>query len=123
LRLIIKGSLSRERKSGFEGALGSSAVSSWVSEKGILDTSLPWIQAGLREMSSLRVLEIEIGDKRVSREVKIEFCKELMDILGCRVLFVERIEMMDQRGRDASDEFRWIGGLVSEESLAVGMSA
>ena len=85
LRLVIKGSAILKGKS-------------------LLNTELEWIQdGGLVALHQLRWVELEIEDRSIDREVKLEFCKKLQKVLnemrsrrdGCdiRVAFVERIKV------------------------------
>lgn len=146
LRLGIRGSVVIDRKvadvdqagwndeSGKWSAGGERQDEASVERKkhkrrGILDVQMEWVIDGLLWMKGLRWIELEIEDEDVDRDVKIEFCAELEDVLtelrnrddgwmgDVKVFFVEQITEVEE-GSDGkwyagepSDDEDWADGL------------
>jgi hypothetical protein len=103
LRLCVKGSVGMGMMDGSLGFNGEWELDAdaMIEQSGILlDVRREWVADGLVKMKSLRVLELEIEDVDVEREVKLAFCRELEEVLkrdggGVKVVFVERVAVGD----------------------------
>jgi hypothetical protein len=113
LRLCVKGSVGMgvmDGSLGFNGEWELDGESIVEQEKIVLDVRREWVSDGLVKMKNLRVLELEIEDVDVEREVKLEFCRELEELLkredgGVKVVFVERV--VGDGSQFSGDDGRW----------------
>lgn len=143
LRLGVKGSVVLDGRvgdvdtgrnqvgwNGDGGRWSKSNSDDWVSsvekqehkERGILNVQMEWVIDGLLRMKSLRWIELEIEDEDVDRDIKLEFCAELENILtelrnrddgwmdDVKVVFVERI-MEEQK------EEKWNAGQLGDDEI------